>query len=389
MIVQPRTLDCAPLTPTVGAHLSDAHLRRIEPLQRTLLSPLDHSSIDHWRGEVNRALRTAFDSDAAMFQLDLDGVALQYSEEFHPAHVEEYVQEQMPTFARNQRLYQRAARLGAGNRSILWADDLEWLYGSEYFNELILPMYAFDPLWAAAAMEGGRYPAMIHTYHDRRQSGQFFGAADVALMRLVQPALKAAVRTLGRTAAHRTSLTAVLDARRDAALVYDFDGRLLHQTPSVATLSRTRLSEKAITTAARRMARSLAAGKAADALRPGSVDLALTTRTGSFQLSAVLLGEGMFTLRPAVLVTVTPHAAPLPDRATLRERHGLTPRQSEVAVLLAGRKTNPEIATELCISEHTARSHTEAVMGKLGVHDRREVAAALRVGQGEARKERD
>lgn len=379
MIVPPRALDCAPLTPSVSAHVADADLRRVEPLQQALLSPLDHDSIDHWRGEVNRALRTVFDSDAAMFQLDLDGAALQYSAEFDPAHMEEYVQEQMPTFARNQRLYQRAARLGAGNRSILWAGDLDWLYESEYFHELIRPMYAFDPLWAAAPMEGGRYPAMLHTYHDRRRTRRYFGAADVALMRLVQPALKAAVETLGRTVAHRNSLTAVLDSRRDASLVYDLDGRLLHQTPSVAALSRNRLTEKAIATAAWRMARGLAARDAVDTLRPGNVDRSLTTRSGSFQLSAVRLGEGMFVHRPTVLVTVTPHAAPLPDRAALRERHGLTPRQAEVAVLLARRKTNPEIAAELCISEHTARSHTEAVMGKLGVHDRRDVEATLRV----------
>lgn len=381
MIIPHRTLDCAPLSPRAGAQLADEDLRRIQPLQQALLAPLDYASIDDWRGEVNRALRTVFESDAAMFQLDMDGVALQYSEEFHPAHMDEYVREQMPDFSSQRQLYRRAARLGAGNRSILWSRDLEWLYGSEYFNDLILPMYAFDPLWAAAAVDGGRYPAMIHTYHDRRRSRKFFDARDVALMRLVQPALKAAVRTLGRTASHRTALTAVLEARRDGSLTYDFDGRLLYRSPSFAAIARTSRSEKEIAAAARRMARRLAAPGTADRLWPSSVDRTLTTRSGSFQLTAVVLGEGMFTLQPAVLVTVAPHNTSLPGQEELREHHGLTRRQAEVALLLARRKTNPEIAAELCISEHTVRSHTEAVMGKLGVHDRREIEAALKAGQ--------
>lgn len=68
-----------------------------------------------------------------------------------------------------------------------------------------------------------------------------------------------------------------------------------------------------------------------------------------------------------------------PDR-TRRQRIGdfrLTLQEARVAVLLARRRTNREIARELGISPHTARHHTESVLRKLNVHTRREVAARL------------
>lgn len=99
----------------------------------------------------------------------------------------------------------------------------------------------------------------------------------------------------------------------------------------------------------------------------------VSTRAGEYHLSAVLLGEGAFTPGPAALVTLSAGEAPLADRGTLRERFGLTRRQAEVALLLARRRTNPEIAEELCISEHTVRSHAETVMAKIRVRDRREI----------------
>ncbi|HEX6913395.1 MAG TPA: DNA-binding response regulator, partial [Longimicrobium sp.] len=67
---------------------------------------------------------------------------------------------------------------------------------------------------------------------------------------------------------------------------------------------------------------------------------------------------------------------PLSDEA-LRERYGLTARQTEVARLLAEGCSNAEIATRLEMSYYTARNHTEQVLGKLGVPSRAAVGALL------------
>jgi DNA-binding CsgD family transcriptional regulator len=79
-----------------------------------------------------------------------------------------------------------------------------------------------------------------------------------------------------------------------------------------------------------------------------------------------------------VLMTVQPvDLEAVPDEV-LRKRFGLTRRQIAVARLLAEGRSNEGIAVALCISQYTARHHTEAVMAKLGVSSRAEVGPRLR-----------
>lgn len=72
----------------------------------------------------------------------------------------------------------------------------------------------------------------------------------------------------------------------------------------------------------------------------------------------------------------TPAAAD--HRLRLEERYSMTPREAEVAVLLAEGLSNQTLAERLGISPHTARHHTQRVLGKLGVHSRAEAGALLR-----------
>ena len=67
----------------------------------------------------------------------------------------------------------------------------------------------------------------------------------------------------------------------------------------------------------------------------------------------------------------------MPTPAEVAERLGLTLRQAEVALLLAERYSNREIAASLSVSVHTARHHIEAVLGRLGV-PRAQVGGRLR-----------
>jgi DNA-binding CsgD family transcriptional regulator len=64
--------------------------------------------------------------------------------------------------------------------------------------------------------------------------------------------------------------------------------------------------------------------------------------------------------------------------AYLQLQFGLTARETEVAVLLAQGRSNVAIAKTLGISTHTARHHTQRVLGKLNVHSRAEAGAKLR-----------
>ena len=75
-----------------------------------------------------------------------------------------------------------------------------------------------------------------------------------------------------------------------------------------------------------------------------------------------------------------PAAPPVPP-ARLRLAEELTAREREVLALLSRGLSNKQIAGELDISEHTAKFHVNAILGKLGAASRTEaVVVAVRLG---------
>jgi len=72
-----------------------------------------------------------------------------------------------------------------------------------------------------------------------------------------------------------------------------------------------------------------------------------------------------------------------PDRGSRSGPAGLTPRELDVALLIAQGLRNAEIAGRVHLSLRTVEHHAAAVMRKLGVHNRTEVAAAVRSGLAE------
>ena len=63
--------------------------------------------------------------------------------------------------------------------------------------------------------------------------------------------------------------------------------------------------------------------------------------------------------------------------ATLEGLDQLTPRERQVARLLAQGKSDRDIATILSVTLQTAHSHSKAVLAKLGLHSRHELAHVL------------
>jgi DNA-binding NarL/FixJ family response regulator len=56
----------------------------------------------------------------------------------------------------------------------------------------------------------------------------------------------------------------------------------------------------------------------------------------------------------------------------------MTPRQSEVASLVAQGRTNKQIARELGISDKTVKCHVHEVLNKLGIETRGGVGWAIK-----------
>jgi DNA-binding NarL/FixJ family response regulator len=89
------------------------------------------------------------------------------------------------------------------------------------------------------------------------------------------------------------------------------------------------------------------------------------------------LAEGLTVLDPRLAEAVLRPPAP-PARELVEP---LTPREREVLALLVQGFTNRAIGERLGISEHTAKFHVNAILGKLGVESRTEaVAQAARLG---------
>jgi DNA-binding NarL/FixJ family response regulator len=64
-----------------------------------------------------------------------------------------------------------------------------------------------------------------------------------------------------------------------------------------------------------------------------------------------------------------------PAWAPPRPAFDLTPRERDVARLVARGLSNREVGAVLVITEKTAKNHVQRVLSKLGVHSRAEVAA--------------
>jgi DNA-binding CsgD family transcriptional regulator len=113
--------------------------------------------------------------------------------------------------------------------------------------------------------------------------------------------------------------------------------------------------------------------------KPTEVEIA--TGGGRYRMRATLLLEKIKEIRSrAVIVTIERAQSTLPTREHLMQRFGMTGREADVALLLASGRRNAVIASELHISTHTARHHTESVLAKLNVHARGEVARAIAGG---------
>jgi len=123
------------------------------------------------------------------------------------------------------------------------------------------------------------------------------------------------------------------------------------------------------------------AAVSAQALRVG-IRAMLPNEVSSDQLIAALeaAAAGLVVLHPTEIPAFYPAASPasqplaeLPEPLTRRER--------EVLQMLAAGLANKEIAARLNISDHTAKFHVAAILGKLGAATRTE-AVALGIRRG-------
>ena len=168
--------------------------------------------------------------------------------------------------------------------------------------------------------------------------------------------------------------TASLDALevfRVPHLIYGSDGRCVHVSPAAAELMSGPARFDVLLQQADRLAADVLATP-----RPRAVACAEAARVpasgGPYMMVVFALhADGA---APRVVVVMQPRPATRDHAELLR---CLTPRERQVAALIARGHGAKQIGATLGISTHTARHHTEGVFAKLGVSSRASVAALI------------
>lgn len=240
---------------------------------------------------------------------------------------------------------------------------------SESWNDWILPYRTCTPLGLSISLEGSPGPASLMSYR-RLPTTRPFGDRELEILRMLQPSFETAVNALQQFDRTRNELIAYVDRLRLATLVVGQSGAVHANEAFRSALGQdAREIARVVVPCAQRLLRSdryshvpEMGGTISDPLGrrvPWSVHVWASAASTPLALVHFYLRTSFQIAREAL--------------AAFR----LTPRQVQVAYLMAERHSYKEIATQLRIKPNTARRHCEQVLTSLGVHSRHELRQSL------------
>ncbi len=154
---------------------------------------------------------------------------------------------------------------------------------------------------------------------------------------------------------------------------------LLHMNPPYRHVAELAPGGGEIDGVARRLAVAAVAAARCDRWTGIAGDLTAEVPSGGRPVTvrASPIVSGTFHRCACAVVTVDDGQPHLPAADALEQTYGLTPRQAEVARMLAMGWSNRQIAERLDLSPHTVRHHAQAVLEKLGLHSRKALGLHL------------
>ncbi|CAN5850347.1 hypothetical protein BH23GEM6_BH23GEM6_27470 [soil metagenome] len=219
--------------------------------------------------------------------------------------------------------------------------------------------------------------ASLQLFHERR-TGRTFGERELGILQLLFPAFRAGAEMCVRWGAHRSELVQVMETLGQAARLCDLQGRVLHETPALQKMLRADPARDqllmALSVAHERF--GIAAGPEHGALLPEMSRLEVTTDFSRYAIRGCFYHAGSVG-SPLLLLTLQRLTPQVRTADELRSEFLLTGAETRVAFQLARGRSNTQIATDLGISPHTVRRHTERVLQKLNVRSRAEVGTKL------------
>ena len=327
-----------------------------------LAFPLDGDARSDWFADAALAVQRAIGGSASFAVVPV-GKRLRVSTHTYGGVVSDrYVPEFMGTLDRIG-LAARVAEQGVCTRRQAYGPHYEAMQASDY-GAYVRSVGGYDSVNLALPWHGAARPVRsasdaLQITVNTNNSARAFDADEVAMAGLLLPMLRAGVASYLRLHAVRGELGRLLDAVGTSLVAFDRTGGVVHQTPAAGEILSAEPLRDTVSAAAHRLAMRAGSGAL------GAVEAVVAGARGRYRLSAVR--SRLLASSPSVLVTIDPlFAAARPSPRRVADALGLTPRQGEVAVLLAERRTNREIADALGVSVSTARHHVEHVLGRLG-----------------------
>ena len=354
--------------------LSSTTLRQIQDAQRTLLAPLRADSVDDWLQRVTGSVKRVMGADHAYavfpetdgLRMETAGVDADFCDGLRNsiAGFEEgafLFDDPMPL---QMHLHRRRGGPGAYHELDMF--DRPTIEASPLFQELFFPFGIRYAVGLSVPLAKGE--AMICVGFDAPDADGYAREAKKRLEVLV-PALESAVRQHRRLCRARTDFSRMIDRLATPVAFLGPEGEDEYCNRPLRNLLAAEPESGRLLSGIRSIVPSVGDEPPAVGAVSKTVDLA----GGRYRLR---LGRPPRSVGRGWLVLVD-RLTLYPSPATLEASWGLTPREAEVALLLAKGTSNRDLAAALTISPHTARHHVQSVLDKLDVSSRSAVAHVL------------
>lgn len=357
-------------------HLHSSDIAAIERAQRVLSSPLDYADRAVWARAACRAVRQVVDAPFGLYMHTVPGEA-SFCGDGAPAAVisafrTNYHRAVSDSPAYDDELLMRstAVRLQGGGR-VYHERDLvprELVVRSPFYQSVLRPHAFRHVAGMNVALDGGEVSLVLGFETDAA-----FGLSENGMMclRLLKGSFESGIRTLRAVSRRPAAFGAAVDALHAPCLLIGSGGDVLHCSRALSESE----EAPALTTHMQELGLRALSHPAADKPTP-SVRVRLGEAGVPYQLWVSRLSEHVVGA-PALLVCAERLNMPMPSPDELCRRLELTPREAEVALLMARGLTTRQVAERLDVSIHTARTHCERVLSKLDVPSRAAVALAL------------
>jgi DNA-binding CsgD family transcriptional regulator len=387
--------------------LTSSDLQRLQAAQRLLLSPPESGPISEWVSSVCEAMRHLFATDH-VYYLEPDGLLVRPSlEDARNGRIESGGDASPSASSEAPTLFVRAEAAGEPFEQGIQRHFQGFEDGFSQFQEAY-PTLQHRIIRAAGAcavhdaplhdmvlreqlniyQEVFRDPridrqmalsvplpqgeSMLIAGYENSRAAPFNGKRH-QMLKLLVPAFEAGIRFRQRIAGAEQRVVEMIDAVETALLLFDQRGRLVHCSQAFARLCRRNaLSEEDV-----RTLYTTAQALVQDARDPAADAPLMCARTVALRSGAYVLRLTKLDRATTGTLVSVERDAPFASAHTIQQHVGLTPRQSEVALLMAEGYTDAEIADRLFISVNTVHRHVARVLEKLDVSSRSAVALAL------------